>query len=212
MALQLVAAKIVVGLAIAAAAAGGVAAGGHAGQEVHQAAVAASERTYTVEAGNTLFGIAERFCGRGDDYRALAAASGIGNPNLIYVGQRIVLACGGSSGSASGAPVQTTGNTVANGQANIPGTTPAVFSYYGLEQVWVTAGGSRAEEGVAACIAEHESGGRTYAVSPTNDYGLWQIHDAVGLFNPIANAQRAIYMSDNGRDWHAWTTHYDCGV
>ena len=40
--------------------------------------------TYTVQAGDTLSGIASKF---GTTYQALAAKNGIANPNLIYPGQ-----------------------------------------------------------------------------------------------------------------------------
>lgn len=41
---------------------------------------------YTVQIGDTLSGIAERY---GTSYQHLARINGIGNPNLIYVGQKI---------------------------------------------------------------------------------------------------------------------------
>jgi hypothetical protein len=88
-----------------------------------------------------------------------------------------------------------------------------VYSYYGLEQLWLGAGGAYWARGIAACIAERESGGRTFVVSPTNDYGLWQIHNGgPAMFNPYVNARTAVIMSHNGTNWHAWTTHAACGV
>ncbi len=44
-------------------------------------------RTYTVEAGDTLWAIAERFYGDGTRYQTIADASGISNPDLIQPGQ-----------------------------------------------------------------------------------------------------------------------------
>lgn len=44
-------------------------------------------RTYTVEAGDTLWAIAERFYGDGSKYQVIADASGIANPDLINPGQ-----------------------------------------------------------------------------------------------------------------------------
>ena len=41
-------------------------------------------RYYTVRAGDTLWGIAQRF---GSSVNAIAAANGIKNPNLIYAGE-----------------------------------------------------------------------------------------------------------------------------
>jgi lysozyme len=51
-----------------------------------QDAPAASGNTYTVQAGDTLSGIAARF---GTSYQNLAAINGIADPNKIYVGQVI---------------------------------------------------------------------------------------------------------------------------
>jgi murein DD-endopeptidase MepM/ murein hydrolase activator NlpD len=53
---------------------------------------------YVARWGDTLSGIAARFCGRADLYPQLAAASGISNPDLIYAGRtRVVLACAGAT-------------------------------------------------------------------------------------------------------------------
>jgi predicted chitinase/LysM repeat protein len=57
-------------------------------------------QNYTVRSGDTLSGIAARF---GTSVAALASRNGISNPNLIYVGQRLVV-----GGGASPAPVTTT--------------------------------------------------------------------------------------------------------
>ena len=47
--------------------------------------------TYVVEAGDTLSGIAERFYGDAGIYTEIADANGIADPNLINVGQELVL-------------------------------------------------------------------------------------------------------------------------
>ena len=54
---------------------------------------ATAGRTYTVQAGNTLSGITERFYGRDADWRSLYAANEakISNPNMIYVGEELRL-------------------------------------------------------------------------------------------------------------------------
>jgi len=44
--------------------------------------------------GNTLWGIAARYCGTGTKFMDLARGNGIKNPDLIYVGQTIHLTCG----------------------------------------------------------------------------------------------------------------------
>lgn len=50
--------------------------------------------TYTVQAGDTLSGIAEKF---GTTYQELAAVNGIENPNTIYVGQVLIVSQNTSS-------------------------------------------------------------------------------------------------------------------
>ncbi|PZR06593.1 MAG: peptidoglycan-binding protein [Archangium gephyra] len=57
-------------------------------------------QTYTVKSGDTLSGIASRY---GTTVSALAAKNGIRNPNLIHVGQRLIIS-GGSSAPAPSAP------------------------------------------------------------------------------------------------------------
>ena len=89
-----------------------------------------------------------------------------------------------------------------------------MFSATGLEQVWMSAGGSAATAPHAACIAEHESGGNPRAISPQDDAGLWQIASSNAptgeMLNPGANAAKAVQMSSGGRDWSAWSTAGDC--
>ncbi len=51
----------------------------------------AAPRTYTVEAGDTLWAIAERFYGDGSKYQVIADASGISNPDLIQPGQVLTI-------------------------------------------------------------------------------------------------------------------------
>ena len=87
----------------------------------------------------------------------------------------------------------------------------ALYSFSALEHIWMAAGGSGRSAAHAACIAEHESGGNPSAISPTNDWGLWQIHDGgPAMLNPAANAATAVRMSHNGADWSPWTTRGMC--
>jgi nucleoid-associated protein YgaU len=48
-------------------------------------------RTYTVESGDTLWAIAEKFYGDGNRYPDIASASGISNPDLINPGQVVTI-------------------------------------------------------------------------------------------------------------------------
>jgi Lysozyme like domain len=85
------------------------------------------------------------------------------------------------------------------------------LSCSGLENLWETAGGAHADAFMAAEIAMAESGGNQYALSPTDDYGYWQINashgPAMATFNAMGNARAAIAISDDGTDWEAWTTY-----
>jgi Lysozyme like domain/LysM domain len=84
------------------------------------------------------------------------------------------------------------------------------LSCSGLERLWTSAGGNAADAFMAAEIAEAESGGNQYALSPTDDYGYWQINasnGALATFNAYGNARSAIILSDDGSNWDAWTTY-----
>jgi len=85
------------------------------------------------------------------------------------------------------------------------------LSCSGLEDLWKSAGGNPADAFMAAEIAEAESGGNQYALSPTDDYGYWQINasnGALATFNAYGNARSAIILSDDGSNWNAWTTYH----
>jgi hypothetical protein len=98
-------------------------------------------------------------------------------------------------------------------QQQAPAATGAgVYSPAMLAAIWEAHGGSAAKASVAVCIAEHESGGRPWAVSPTNDYGLWQEHNDPAALNPGVSAATAVQMSGDGTNWSAWTTAGSCGV
>lgn len=60
-----------------------------------------SNKTVTVEWGDTLSEISEKYYGGASKYRQLASINGIKNPNLIYVGQVIKLTKSSSSSSSS---------------------------------------------------------------------------------------------------------------
>lgn len=92
-----------------------------------------------------------------------------------------------------------------------------VLSDVQIAEVWIGAGGT--SEGAilqwAVCVALAESGGETGVISPSADYGLWQInriHFGDGIINagnwsdPTTNAREAISLSGNGQNWAAWCT------
>jgi LysM repeat protein len=168
-----------------------------------------ASRTYTVRPGDTLSSIAKRFCGNPADWPFLyhVNESEIANPNVIYVGEKLKVPYDPPANAASYAPKHAkAAATLSSSDTKLSGT----LGCSGLEALWEAAGGSHAEAFMAAEIAMAESGGRQYALSPTNDYGYWQIngsHGALATFNPIGNAKAAIIISNDGTDWNPWTTY-----
>lgn len=56
-----------------------------------EAPPAPAVQTYTVQGGDTLWAIAERYYGDGNRYGEIASASGISNPDLIHPGQVLTI-------------------------------------------------------------------------------------------------------------------------
>ena len=50
-----------------------------------------AKRYYTIAKGDTLYGIAKKYYGNGNRYPEIAKANGIKNPNIIHVGQKIII-------------------------------------------------------------------------------------------------------------------------
>ena len=63
-------------------------------------------RSYTVQPGDTLYGISQRYWGNGEYWPALYQAnrSKISNPNLIYAGQVVTIPSGRHQASSAPAP------------------------------------------------------------------------------------------------------------
>jgi len=166
-------------------------------------------RTYSVRSGDTLSSIAERYYHNSGDWTWIYAAnkSKIHDPDSIYAGESLTIPYSAPSGTTSYTPRHAKAAVLTSSASRLSGT----LGCSGLEALWEAAGGSPGEAFMAAEIAMAESGGRQYALSPTNDYGYWQINGSHGpaeaTFNPIGNARAAIAISGNGRDWYPWTTY-----
>jgi LysM repeat protein len=190
-----------------------------------------ADRTYSVVSGDTLASIADRFYGSYGDWQWLYQqnTTTVSNPDLIYPGQVLDVPYGApasasqSSAPANSAPASSasTGGAAAD---SVSATTEAstvqtsghsttlsgTLSCSGLEQLWEDAGGTPSQAFMAAEIAMAESSGNQYAVSPTDDYGYWQInavHGSMATFNPIGNAEAAVSISADGSNWTPWTTY-----
>lgn len=84
-----------------------------------------------------------------------------------------------------------------------------------LAAVWVKYGGDPRFRAIAAGVATAESGGNQYAISPSSDYGLWQINsmhfgsigiNSVNWSNDDVQVHAAMALSGNGTNWAAWCT------
>jgi lysozyme-like protein/LysM domain-containing protein len=189
-------------------------------------AATSAARSYEVKSGDTLARIARHYYGSDSDWHYLYQqnTSVISDPNLIYPGQVFAVASGAAkTASVQYAPRHAKTNESAGTSSHgasvsshvdasrHSGSVSGTLGCSGLERLWEEAGGSPSEAVMAASIAMAESGGNQYAVSPTNDYGYWQInataHGSMATFNAIGNAQAAISISSNGSNWNPWTTY-----
>lgn len=100
-----------------------------------------------------------------------------------------------------------------------------VYTPNQIGALWQAQGGAFVHVITAIAVSLAESGGDSSAISPSHDYGLWQINEAnfaaLGVSldtirDPATNARCAIRMSGNGTNWAAWCTAWtdpgrDCG-
>jgi LysM repeat protein len=177
-------------------------------------------RSYTVEPGDTLASIAQRFYGTDNDWTVLFQANKaeVANPNQIYPGEVLLVPYGTSAASSAPAASPSTGHTPKHAKAAPPSSTltssavpSGTLSCGGLETLWEDAGGSSGEAVTAASVAMAESGGNQYALSPTDDVGYWQINapswGALATYDPLGNAKAAVQISADGTNWSPWTTY-----
>jgi LysM repeat protein len=186
----------------------------------------AQSTTYRVVSGDTLSKIAQRFFHNNDwQYLYHVNAKTISNPNMIYVGQKLMIPASApahysltnyvpkhAKTAASTRTITASSSSTKSHSSSTVVVQSAAQGHYscsGLEQLWEQAGGSPAKAVMAADIAMAESGGNPNAISPTNDFGLWQINasnGALATLNPFQNAKSAIELSSNGTNWGPWTT------
>ena len=54
-----------------------------------------------------------------------------------------------------------------------------------------------------------ESSGRQFATGPVGERVYWQInpnHGSLSTYDPLGDANAVVIISDNGTNWHPWTT------
>lgn len=196
-------------------------------------AAATQSTFYSVRSGDTLSKIADRFYHNSNDWQFLFHENEktVANPDLIFVGQRLFIPATAPANftltnytpkhakPTTRTVAATTQHTVshssggaADGGGKVVRSAPGgMYSCSALEQLWEQAGGSSAHAFMAAEIAMAESSGNANAISPTNDFGLWQINGSNGslaTLNPLQNAKSAIVLSNNGTNWGPWTTYH----
>jgi LysM repeat protein len=203
----------------------------HATATEHARPEATAKNTrYTVRAGDTLSGIAERYYHNPSDWRWIYQANEtkVSNPNMIYEGEVLLVPAHAPGKHATsytprhaksaprkhGARASTTkitsGHPSSDPGRKRPPALSGTLGCSGLEELWEEAGGNPAHAFMAAEIAMAESGGRQYALSPTDDYGYWQINivnGSLATFNALGNARSAVIISQDGTDWYPWTTY-----
>lgn len=165
-------------------------------------------------------------------------SSTLTNANLIYPGQKLNVpsdppahyslpssttqntyqprhaASNSDSGTSSTQDSSNSGSAVTTSSNSDPvsSATPSAGGVYGcsaLESLWEQAGGAASQAVTAASVAMAESGGNPGAISPTDDYGLWQInasHGSMASLDPMTNARSAVAISNDGADWGPWAT------
>ena len=190
---------------------------------------AAKSTYYRVRSGDSLSAIAERFYHNPAAWQYLFHENEktISNPNMIYVGQRLFIPATApkhyklpshTPKHAKTAPrvvttskIKPTGGSAQGGTKITQSAPQGRYSCSALESLWEQAGGSPAHALMAAEIARAESGGNPNAISPTDDFGLWQINGVNGslaTLNAYENARSAIVLSHDGTDWDPWTTYH----
>ena len=142
-----------------------------------------SPQDYVIRPADTLSGIAQNLCGAAGDWVDLWHANpSITDPNLIYSGQQLTVACSGGQGAvvtAAAAPSSPSGASDSDGDG---GSSPASASSSrststGSSPSW-SDGSSYVNpgsySGFQACVISRESGGNSQVMNSTGHYGLYQ--------------------------------------
>jgi LysM repeat protein len=180
-----------------------------------QAASAAGCIYYTVQSGDTLARIGAAY---GSNWKAIAWANDIPNPNLIYPGQRFCVPQGGNvQGTAyfsSWQPAQ----QPAQQPVQQPAQQPAVASSGSVQGMIEQVFGANASAALA--VAQCESGLNPGAYDPisvggSHAAGVFQIEypstwsgtseSGASPYNAWANIEAAYQLSNGGTNWSQWT-------
>ena len=134
---------------------------------VTQGRHAAPRSVYTVVSGNTLSGISARFCGTSADYPNLAAASGISNPDMIYVGEHVKLKCH----HAVPPPPPPAPSANANDDAAQSSNGSSASTQTQPQQAPASSASTSGMSAFESCVISRESGGNPQAFNPSSGAG-----------------------------------------
>ncbi|MEE6684690.1 LysM peptidoglycan-binding domain-containing protein [Limosilactobacillus fermentum] len=146
------------------------------------ASVANADTVYTVQSGDTLSGISQKFANNNSLVDSLAKNNNIQNINMIYVGQQLLIKDNGEITQATQA------------QATTPATSTAA-----------TTTTSSSDDAAKSWIAARESGG-SYTAQNGNYYGKYQLSRAyLGGDYSAANQERVAnqYVASRYGSWSA---------
>ena len=162
---------------------------------------------YTVQPGDTLSSIAQRFYGSAADWPRIwdANRSAVPDPNVIRTGMVLTIPSGAAASTTAHTPKHRKPTTMLTSSTSLSGT----LSCGALEELWEQGGGSHAEAFMAAQIAMAESSGEQFATGAAGERGYWQInpdHGSLSTYDPLGNAEAAVAISADGTNWTPWTT------
>ena len=159
------------------------------------ASVANADTVYTVQSGDTLSGISQKFANNNSLVDSLAKNNNIQNINLRYVGQQLLIKDNGEITQATQAQAQTlpSANTTSTASSQASTNTAATTTT------------SSSDDAAKAWIAARESGG-SYTAQNGNYYGKYQLSRAyLGGDYSAANQERVAnqYVASRYGSWSA---------
>jgi hypothetical protein len=149
-------------------------------------------RSYTVQRGDTLYGISQRYWGNGKYWPALYQAnrSKISDPNLIYAGQVVTIPSGRHQASSAAAPSTSASSTSAS-STWAPSTADSASS---ASSAWPSSGSASSTSDPSSTSTAASSKGGTTTTSSSSASSTVQSDIASGN-NVLAIGQ---YLVDNG--------------
>jgi Phage tail lysozyme/LysM domain len=149
-------------------------------------------RSYTVQRGDTLYGISQRYWGNGKYWPALYQAnrSKISDPNLIYAGQVVTIPSGRHQASSAPAPSTSASSTSAS-STWAPSTADSASS---ASSAWPSSGSASSTSDPSSTSTAASSKGGTTTTSSSSASSTVQSDIASGN-NVLAIGQ---YLVDNG--------------